>query len=85
MKEQAVMIKKQITDLILVSAKFFLDLDHAYCAYILLVITTIAFLCRQMFRGLPELFVNGVAAVKEDVNQMKRLGRLCRERIRMGW
>lgn len=66
------MFKKQITDLAIVSVKFFLDIDPAFCAYTFLMAAMVINQCRQLPVKLEEVLYNGMQTVKQDFRHIKR-------------
>ena len=76
------MFKKQITDLAIVSVKFFLDIDPAFCAYAFLLAVLVINQCSQLPVKLEEVLYNGIQTVKQDLRQIKRYVRYAALRLR---
>ncbi|MCD6011471.1 MAG: hypothetical protein K0Q79_1333 [Flavipsychrobacter sp.] len=66
------MIRRQITDLAIVSIKFFLDIDPAFCAYAFVLIAMGINNCKQIPIKLEEVLYNGIQTVKQDYQYIKR-------------
>ncbi len=66
------MFKKQITNLAIVSVKFFLDIDPTFCAYTFLMAALVINQCRQLPAKPEEALYKGIHTVKQDFRHIKR-------------